>query len=66
MSVLITALDGARVVTQPDASTLVHWAYEKHTETCAECRRGDTWCQQGRAFLRATRPTTDLPGYPAL
>jgi len=63
MSVLITALDGDRVITQPDATTLAHWAYEKHTETCATCRRGDTWCGQGRDYLQATAPHTDLPGY---
>lgn len=68
MSVLITALDGTRVVTQPDASTLAHWAYEAHCRDCATCRRGDTWCETGRRYLAATAPTTrdDLPGYPAL
>lgn len=66
MSVLITALDGPTVHTDPSAELLSKWAYEKHTETCAECRRGDTWCAQGRAFLRATQPAADLPGFPSI
>ena len=63
MSVLITALDGDRVITQPDAATLAHWAYEAHCRHCPTCRRGDTWCDQGRDYLRATAPHNDLPGY---
>lgn len=65
MSVLITALDGATVVTDPSAETLSKWAYERHTETCATCRTSDGWCSTGRALLAATAPNHHdlLPGY---
>lgn len=67
MTVLIPAQRPAPATeTIPDAATFARWAYEAHTAECAECRRGDTWCDQGRAYLRATRPVTDLPGYPAI
>jgi hypothetical protein len=52
------------VTTDPSAASLAYWAYEKHTETCATCRRGDTWCETGRNYLAATAPNSDLPGYP--
>lgn len=68
MSVLITALDGPTVHTDPSAALLSKWAYEAHCRDCATCRRGETWCETGRRYLAATAPTTrdDLPGYPAL
>jgi hypothetical protein len=66
MSTLAPAPDGQRVTTDPSAASLAHWAYEKHTEDCATCRRGDTWCETGRRYLAATRPANDLPGYPEL
>ena len=64
MSVLITALDGTTVHTDPNAQLLSTWAYERHCRDCATCRREETWCDQGRLLLMATAPRIDLPGYP--
>ncbi len=65
MNVHIIALDGHNVITQPNADQLAGWTYEAHCETCATCRRGDTWCETGRALLALTAPRghNDLPGY---
>jgi hypothetical protein len=60
---LIIALDGRRTITRPTADQFATWAYEAHTEACATCRRGDTWCETGRRLLAATAPANDLPGY---
>jgi hypothetical protein len=66
MSVSIVATENGRTITAPDSPTLARWAYETHCETCATCRRGETWCNHGRALLAATAPTNDLPGFPAI
>ncbi|HZP54622.1 hypothetical protein [Actinocrinis sp.] len=60
---LVIALDGATTITDPTARQLATWAYETHCRHCPTCRRGDTWCDQGADYLRASVPHTDLPGY---
>lgn len=68
MSPLVIALDGHQVITQPTSDQFAAWAYEAHCQTCATCRRGDTWCDTGRRMLAATAPHHDngIAGYPAL
>lgn len=66
MKAAIIATENGRTITNPDSPTLARWAYERHCEKCATCRRGETWCDTGRALLTATAPATDIPGYPQL
>lgn len=68
MNVHIIALAGHDVITNPTSDQLSGWAYEAHCETCATCRRGDTWCETGRRMLAATAPDRDngIPGYPGI
>jgi hypothetical protein len=63
---LLVALDGATTITNPTSDQLAGWAYDTHCQTCATCRRGDTWCERGRALLAATAHILDTPGYPAI
>lgn len=62
MSALLTTPDTTRP-DRPTARQFAGWAYEAHTAECATCRPGETWCDQGRDYLQATAPHTDLPGY---
>jgi hypothetical protein len=66
MKALITATENGHTITSPSSTALAHWAYEAHCDECATCRRGETWCETGRALLAATAPISDLPGYPQL
>lgn len=61
----ITATENGQAA-NPTDHTLLGWAYEAHCESCACCRRGETWCDTGAAILTAigtTRSDSGLPGY---
>lgn len=68
MSVLITALDGPTIHTDPSAELLAKWAWERHASTCPECAHGLEYCPAGRRYLAATAPKQhdDYPTYPAI
>lgn len=60
----ITATENG--TTNPTDHELLGWSYEAHSETCATCRRGETWCDTGAAILTAIATissSNDLPGY---